>query len=119
LKDRHTYKRERVEKRKRKKERERVKEREREKESERKERERERKKERRNIKKRNTCFSLCQKTRNRIQFLVAVDPHVLRLPRAREVGQSWLSSAVTTFKASIFAFALVYKHRPQLLVNTK
>jgi hypothetical protein len=44
---------------------------------------------------------------------------VLRLPRAREVGQSWLSSAVTTFKASILAFALVYKHRPQLLVNTK
>ena len=42
---------------------------------------------------------------------------MLRLPRAREVGQSWVSSVFTTFNACLSAIALVYRNRPDLLVR--
>eukprot|EP00933_Yihiella_yeosuensis_P054767 TRINITY_DN5331_c2_g1_i1.p1 TRINITY_DN5331_c2_g1~~TRINITY_DN5331_c2_g1_i1.p1 ORF type:complete len:245 (-),score=20.86 TRINITY_DN5331_c2_g1_i1:167-829(-) len=41
-----------------------------------------------------------------------------QVPRSREVGQSWSSSAVSTAKAFIFCLSLVWKIRPQVvLVN--
>ena len=45
------------------------------------------------------------------------EPKMLRLPRAREVGQSWVSSVFTTFNACMSAIALVYRNRPDLLVR--
>ncbi|GFQ72742.1 UDP-N-acetylglucosamine transferase subunit ALG14 homolog [Trichonephila clavata] len=39
-----------------------------------------------------------------------------KIPRSREVGQSWKSTVFTTLKASITAFILVLKHKPDLIV---
>ncbi len=50
-------------------------------------------------------------------FIPDEEPTILRLPRAREVGQSWISSAYTTFVASLAAMSLVYRNRPRLLVT--
>lgn len=47
-----------------------------------------------------------------------VDPTVHYIPRSREVGQSWVTSAVSTAWATIFAISIVVKERPGvLLVN--
>jgi len=38
------------------------------------------------------------------------------IPRSREVGQPWLSSALTTARASLWAALLVLRERPDLLL---
>jgi beta-1,4-N-acetylglucosaminyltransferase len=38
------------------------------------------------------------------------------IPRSREVGQAWLSSALTTARACLHALALVWRERPALLL---
>lgn len=44
--------------------------------------------------------------------------HVRRIPRSREVGQSWVSSLFTTAWALFFSFWVVISERPRLvLVN--
>lgn len=45
----------------------------------------------------------------------ASDFKVARIPRSREVGQSWISSAFSTIYAMFFAVALVFKERPDLV----
>ena len=42
---------------------------------------------------------------------------LLRLPRSREVGQSFLSSLFTTLYASLWAAVMVFRHRPSLLLT--
>ena len=44
------------------------------------------------------------------------DGHVYTVPRAREVGQSWASSAITTLRASISSWLLVWRIRPDLVL---
>jgi beta-1,4-N-acetylglucosaminyltransferase len=41
---------------------------------------------------------------------------VARIPRSREVGQSWLSSVLTTAHAAVWAFLLVARTRPSLVL---
>ncbi|KAM7444664.1 UDP-N-acetylglucosamine transferase subunit [Porites harrisoni] len=41
---------------------------------------------------------------------------VLRIPRSREVRQSWLSTIFTTFNAIIFSFPVVFREKPDLLL---
>ena len=41
---------------------------------------------------------------------------ILRIPRSREVGQSYVTSAFTTLYASLFAASLVVRTRPSLLL---
>ncbi|XP_030379266.1 UDP-N-acetylglucosamine transferase subunit ALG14 homolog [Scaptodrosophila lebanonensis] len=46
----------------------------------------------------------------------AQDRDFIRVPRSREVGQSWLSSIFTTLWALLWSFWLVWRDRPQLLL---
>lgn len=46
----------------------------------------------------------------------ASDFRLLRLPRSREVGQSYVSSVFTTLYALVHAFGLVLRARPSLLL---
>ena len=39
------------------------------------------------------------------------------IPRSREVGQSFLTSVGTTLYASLFAFAVVWQERPELVLT--
>lgn len=39
------------------------------------------------------------------------------IPRSREVGQSWISSAFTTLWALIVCFRVVWHHRPDLILT--
>ncbi|XP_068215013.1 UDP-N-acetylglucosamine transferase subunit ALG14 [Palaemon carinicauda] len=39
------------------------------------------------------------------------------IPRTREVGQSWLSTIVTTLWASIFCLSVIARHRPSLILT--
>ncbi|CAI5449616.1 unnamed protein product [Caenorhabditis angaria] len=39
-----------------------------------------------------------------------------RIPRSREVGQSYISSIFSTIYATYFAFEVVYRNRPDLVV---
>ncbi|GFT80978.1 UDP-N-acetylglucosamine transferase subunit ALG14 homolog [Nephila pilipes] len=39
-----------------------------------------------------------------------------KIPRSREVGQSWVSTVFTTLRASIIAVILVLKHKPDIIV---
>jgi beta-1,4-N-acetylglucosaminyltransferase len=41
---------------------------------------------------------------------------VTRIPRSREVGQSWVTSAGTTAWATLFAASLILRERPGLLL---
>jgi beta-1,4-N-acetylglucosaminyltransferase len=41
---------------------------------------------------------------------------VHRIPRSREVGQSWLSSVLSTFHACIWSVVLVVRLRPKLVI---
>ena len=43
--------------------------------------------------------------------------HIHRIPRSREVGQSWLTTPFTAAWSLIFAFRLVYKLKPQVIVT--
>ncbi|MEW5307780.1 MAG: hypothetical protein WDW36_010156 [Sanguina aurantia] len=44
--------------------------------------------------------------------------HVRSIPRSREVGQSYLTSVLTTLRSLVFAASLVWQERPELvLVN--
>lgn len=43
-------------------------------------------------------------------------PQLCLIPRSREVGQSWPSSAFTTLWAALFSLAALLRHRPQLLL---
>ena len=44
--------------------------------------------------------------------------HVERIPRSREVGQSYITSALTTVRATVAAIPILLKHAPKvLLVN--
>lgn len=43
-------------------------------------------------------------------------PHLYRIPRSREVRQSWLSSVFTTLQSMWFSFPLVYQIRPDLVL---
>lgn len=47
---------------------------------------------------------------------VALSHQLLRLPRSREVGQSYSSSVLTTLYACVHAGALVLRRRPSLLL---
>ncbi|KAK2554951.1 UDP-N-acetylglucosamine transferase subunit ALG14-like protein [Acropora cervicornis] len=42
---------------------------------------------------------------------------ILRIPRSREVHQSWLSTILTTLNAVFFSFPLVFGEKPDLLNN--
>jgi beta-1,4-N-acetylglucosaminyltransferase len=46
----------------------------------------------------------------------SIDAKVHRIPRSREVGQSWVTSAFSTAWATIFAASVVLKERPGLLL---
>ncbi|CAB4000570.1 UDP-N-acetylglucosamine transferase subunit ALG14 homolog [Paramuricea clavata] len=39
-----------------------------------------------------------------------------KIPRSREVHQSWSSTVITTFKSVLFSFPLVFRHKPQLIL---
>ncbi|XP_028413078.1 UDP-N-acetylglucosamine transferase subunit ALG14 homolog [Dendronephthya gigantea] len=39
-----------------------------------------------------------------------------KIPRSREVHQSWSSTVITTLKSIIFSFPLVFRHNPQLIL---
>ena len=41
---------------------------------------------------------------------------LLRLPRSREVGQSYFTSVFTTLRALVHATYLVYRHRPSVVL---
>ncbi|GAV08846.1 hypothetical protein RvY_18479-1 [Ramazzottius varieornatus] len=41
---------------------------------------------------------------------------LLKIPRSREVRQSWLSTAWTTFYAIIYAFPVVYREKPNMIL---
>lgn len=41
---------------------------------------------------------------------------LLTIPRSREVGQPWVSSAFTTARACLYAFCLIPRERPALLL---
>lgn len=41
---------------------------------------------------------------------------ILRIPRSREVHQSWLSTILTTLNAVFFSFPLVFGEKPDLLL---
>ncbi|XP_021500121.1 UDP-N-acetylglucosamine transferase subunit ALG14 homolog isoform X1 [Meriones unguiculatus] len=43
-------------------------------------------------------------------------PHLYRIPRSREVHQSWLSSIFTTLQSMWFSFPLIYRKRPDLVL---
>ena len=45
------------------------------------------------------------------------DPYIRRTPRAREVGQSWLSSIFTTAIAILHAIRIVWTERPDLVLT--
>jgi len=40
------------------------------------------------------------------------------IPRSREVGQSYLTSVLTTLRALRIAFGVVWRHRPELVSNS-
>lgn len=40
----------------------------------------------------------------------------MALPRAREVGQSWISSIWSSLHASVWAFVLIYKEKPSMIL---
>ena len=42
---------------------------------------------------------------------------LFRLPRSREVGQSYASSVLTTLRASVYAVGVVFRARPSLLLT--
>lgn len=42
--------------------------------------------------------------------------HIHRIPRSREVQQSWLSTVVSTFRSCWFSFPLVYRIKPDLVL---
>lgn len=44
------------------------------------------------------------------QFVVEV------VPRTREVGQSWVTSAFTTLHALVVSFVVLFRHRPALIL---
>ncbi|XP_017050793.1 UDP-N-acetylglucosamine transferase subunit ALG14 homolog [Drosophila ficusphila] len=46
----------------------------------------------------------------------ASQAEVLRVPRSRSVGQSWLTSIFTTLWALLFSCYLVWRDRPQLIL---
>uniref|UniRef100_A0A1I7T2A7 UDP-N-acetylglucosamine transferase subunit ALG14 n=1 Tax=Caenorhabditis tropicalis TaxID=1561998 RepID=A0A1I7T2A7_9PELO len=51
-----------------------------------------------------------EKSRNNERFSIE------RIPRAREVGQSYLTSIVSTFHATVFALKLINRTRPDLVL---
>ncbi|XP_054723087.1 UDP-N-acetylglucosamine transferase subunit ALG14 homolog isoform X2 [Uloborus diversus] len=40
-----------------------------------------------------------------------------KIPRSREVGQSWISSVMTTFVSFLKCLQLVFKHKPDAILN--
>ncbi|PIC36067.1 hypothetical protein B9Z55_015202 [Caenorhabditis nigoni] len=51
-----------------------------------------------------------EKSRNNEKFVIE------RIPRAREVGQSYFTSIASTFHATVFAVKLIYNIRPDLVL---
>ncbi len=50
-----------------------------------------------------------------LQKISASSYELLRIPRSREVLQSWVSTVFTTLRASLRAFPLVFQIRPDLV----
>ena len=52
------------------------------------------------------------------QKAVEFDPNaqVVIVPRSREVGQSWLTTVITTIYASMASFNVLLKHKPRLVL---
>ncbi|KAK3755308.1 hypothetical protein QZH41_014615 [Actinostola sp. cb2023] len=44
------------------------------------------------------------------------DYEIITVPRSREVRQSWVTSVITTLKAMVASFPLVFKCRPELVI---
>ncbi|XP_076811987.1 UDP-N-acetylglucosamine transferase subunit ALG14-like [Clavelina lepadiformis] len=44
------------------------------------------------------------------------DYHILKIPRSREVAQSWLSTIYTTFIATIYSFPVLWNSKPDLIL---
>ncbi|XP_054723086.1 UDP-N-acetylglucosamine transferase subunit ALG14 homolog isoform X1 [Uloborus diversus] len=42
-----------------------------------------------------------------------------KIPRSREVGQSWISSVMTTFVSFLKCLQLVFKHKPDAVLGVK
>ncbi|EFO85449.1 hypothetical protein CRE_10986 [Caenorhabditis remanei] len=51
-----------------------------------------------------------EKSRNNEKFCIE------RIPRSREVGQSYITSIASTFHATVFAVKLIYRIRPDLVL---
>lgn len=70
----------------------------------------------------NNIKSLCNvyvmiHTKNFENWLVPIlfQFKILRIPRSREVRQSWLSTIFTTLNAIIFSFPVVFREKPDLV----
>ena len=52
------------------------------------------------------------------QKAVEFDPkaHVVTVPRSREVGQSWLTTVITTIYASLASYNVMLTHKPRLVL---
>lgn len=63
------------------------------------------------------ALQLCRRLRS-IRALQGAAAKVARIPRSREVGQSYLTSIWTTLVAIWAALAMVWREKPQLVRGT-
>jgi len=62
------------------------------------------------------CYVIADTDRLSAGKIPEKDPHVITIPRAREVHQSYVTSVFTTLWAILHAFAIAAKEVPDLLV---
>ena len=63
-----------------------------------------------------TSLSKVATTESAARIRTADDKNVFRIPRSREVGQSWFSSVISTLYASIWAFFVTARLQPNLVL---
>ncbi|ORX91551.1 UDP-N-acetylglucosamine transferase subunit ALG14, partial [Basidiobolus meristosporus CBS 931.73] len=51
-----------------------------------------------------------------VKSLEGEEYRIYKIPRARQVGQSWLTTPVSVLKALVYSFSFVYSERPELVV---